>query len=175
MPKIEICANCGKPFMVYGDQWGYAYAGKRTCTYRCMRLMRARDIIEYETGDIWMSKNHFLTDEEKEQIRVLRGQGLTYRKIAERLGGAVNMKSVSAYCIREHITGPENNEPEKQDKQETGEAASTEAALGDVLNSAAQVTKGGTEGLDPVRIAVVLCDAIELIKQMYEDLKGGKS
>lgn len=101
---IHTCPNCGKAFLVYG-QWGYAYDGKYTCSYKCMRAMRSADM-NGEEINMPLKKGQTprrLTEDEKQQIRKLRESGLTYREIAEKVGGGVIEKTVSAYCARENI------------------------------------------------------------------------
>ena len=40
---IRFCENCGTKIFIGAQGWGYAYDGKYTCTYKCMREMRRRD------------------------------------------------------------------------------------------------------------------------------------
>ena len=68
---LRECPLCGKQFFVGLHGWGYAYNGRYTCSYACMRGMGRIDE---------------MTKQEKEQIDQLMAQGLASIKIAEMVG-----------------------------------------------------------------------------------------
>ena len=67
------CSVCGKKFFVSGDGWGYAYDGKITCSYHCMREMKRED---WET----------MTDDEKKRIDALLEEGASKAEAAKTVG-----------------------------------------------------------------------------------------
>ena len=77
---IRLCANCGTKIYVGAQGWGYAYDGRYTCTYRCMREMRRRDKMKEEL---------------KAKIEQLAAQGKKCGEIAAELG--VTIHQVRSY------------------------------------------------------------------------------
>lgn len=71
----QTCSNCGKRFYITSAGWGYAYSGKYTCSYRCMREMRENDV----------------TKEQKQEIRRLLAEGLGTQEVAEKTGTTVKV------------------------------------------------------------------------------------
>ena len=100
----ETCAYCGKAFLVYGNVWGYAYGGLRTCSYRCMRKMKEEDSV---------------TEEQKRIVDELAGQGLTARAIAEKAG--VNPQNVYDYQARKRKEA--GGEPQEKPAKKAPEKA----------------------------------------------------
>lgn len=105
------CAWCGKAFTITSAGWGYAYAGRYTCSYRCMRKMEEEDSV---------------TEEQKRIVDELEGKGLTAKAIAEQAG--VNPQNVYDYQRkkRQEAGGAERQDggpEEKPERAETGKKA----------------------------------------------------
>ena len=168
---IRTCANCGKEFPTYGDAWGYWYGPDITCSYHCMRAMRRRDL-DGEEIDMPYKERYNLSDEQKEKIRELRGQGMTYREIAAQLGEDVTVKTVSSYCYREGVPCPVDNKirkpaPAAKAVEQLEEMVGSAGALAEKTAEAAETR----EAVDLNRLINTLCDAVALIKELYDRIK----
>ena len=75
------CAYCGKHFRITAAGWGYAYSGRYTCSYGCMRAM------EREDAD--------LTDEMKKQADQMMAEGKSFDEISQALGA--NPRELKGY------------------------------------------------------------------------------
>ena len=162
---IYKCANCGKEFNVLGEQWGYAYGVDKTCSYHCMREMRRQDLYGEEKPKPMKkgTKCHLLTEDEKALIRQLRESGLTYRQIANRMEG-VNEKSISSYCHRMAIKSPVNNMG-KRIGAELPDLPNIEPIIEQIE---AVEKEAGQEKVDLSRLINTLCDAVALLKKLYD-------
>ena len=95
---VHKCWNCGKAFLVYGEQWEYAVGRKMTCSYHCMRELEAK-----ETDGV-------MTKEEMRSIDTMAAAGKTSGEIAEQLG--MTRKQVYNYIWR-----TKNSKEAKQEKK----------------------------------------------------------
>lgn len=167
---IRTCANCGKEFPTYGDAWGYWYGPDITCSYHCMRAMRRRDL-DGEEIDMPYKERYHLNDEQKQTIRELRGQGMTYREIAAQLGEDVTVKTVSSYCYREGVPCPVDNKIRKPAAapalEQLEEMVGSAGALTEKTAEAAEIR----EAVDLSRLINTLCDVVALIKELYDRIK----
>lgn len=149
------CACCGKRFPVYGA-WGYAYDGMYTCSYHCMRQMRREDL----EGTEGPMKKHIYTDEERLTIAERRAAGASCHTIAEELG--LNEWQISEFCKRHGIKAAGRTEAAAGRAETANEAPATEEAAVEILE------KAKTEHVDPVRLINAICDALQLLRMLYE-------
>lgn len=134
-----------------GGRWGYAYDRQLTCSYHCMRAMWRADMEgDYDMPMKKGTKMHYLTEEEKQKIRELRELGFRYREIAEKIGGAINDKSIAAYCSRmgikpaadiqeEEPVEVHDTDQEEADQEHEEELHINKARIANVLIDIAQI------------------------------------
>lgn len=168
----HICPECGKyiPFSpTYG--WGYAINGKYTCSYHCMRAMRARDEGGLPGGpyDGYGRKiMKRLTEEEIEKIPQYLAGGESVRTIAGALG--VSENAIRKQMKKHGWMSPETQKPEEKPqkepevKPEPSEAAAEPAT---VLTAVEEKTSQG----ETVQLLAIqlMSDIVKLIREILKD------
>lgn len=176
--SVYHCASCGKPFLVYGSLWGYWYGTDACCSYKCMRKMRQEDLKtmndlnESMTGKPERNRNGYWSTEDRRTALRMRAEGAKITEIAAALNRTE--PSVQSWLIK-HGAAPANAPADPAPVQIESvlpepivkapvptihEAiARTEAAVARVKQAPV---------VDKARIINVLCDAIELLRELYE-------
>ena len=180
------CAYCGKKFTINGG-WGYAYGGMYTCSYHCMRAMRAEDLglqpvkkpeekMEEEKKTKRGGPREAISEETRRIIIELYENGQTCKEISERVG--LDYKTVYNFCYRHGISPQRAQEKPPETAKECaniakncakteGKCAKTEEKCANIAEL--NIEPVAAERIDPARLILAICDAIELLKMLLDD------
>lgn len=147
---VHRCACCGKKFEVTHTGWGYAYGGRYTCTYNCMRQLEKED-------------EGRMTQEQKDQVSRLLEEGVTAADIANRLG----IKTQAVYDFKSRIL--------KKAEQKGGKPEQKQEKPAPVMpEKKAEAPRPAEKKQEPVKrpepdgtLIGLICDMMELIKRAY--------
>ena len=150
------CACCGKQFVVH-EAWGYAYAGLYTCSYHCMRQMRREDL-EGKVMEKPMART--LTHEDRVRIVEMHDAGMKNSEIAEKLD--LKLMQVATFL------GRRNKAAEKAPETVEKCTETVEKCVETIEKCTETAKNAQTEHVDPVRLINAICDALQLLRVLYE-------